>query len=86
VSDEVTIGEVYRVVTRMEANHGQRLEAIESQTTKTNGTVGRHDERLANNDREIKGLKDDHQRIVWAVLGLVCTVIAGVVIAWVSRA
>lgn len=85
MSDEVTIGEVYRVVTRMEANHGQRLEAIEAQTTRTNGTVGRHDERLAVNDREIQSLKDDHAKVVWAVFGLVCTVIAGVVIAWVNR-
>lgn len=85
MSDEVTIGEVYRVVTRMEANHGQRLEAIEAQTTKTNGTVGRHDERLTHNDREIKALKDEHQRVVWAVFGLICTVVAGVVIAWVNR-
>ena len=83
--DDVTIGEVYRVVTRMEANHGQRLEAIEAQTTKTNGTVGRHDERLTNNDREIKALKEDHSRVVWAIFGLVGTIIAGAVVAWAAR-
>lgn len=85
MSDEVTIGEVYRVVTRMEANHGQRLEAIEAQTTKTNGTVGRHDERLTHNDREIKALKEDHNRIVWAVLGLVGTIVAAVLVVWITR-
>ncbi len=86
--DQLTHGEIGRALERVEAaivSHGVKLDAIIVQTTKTNGTVARHDERLTVNDREIRALKDDHRRVVWAVFGLIASVIAGVVVAWVSK-
>lgn len=53
-------GEVGRSLERIEASlwaHGQKIDDIKEQTAKTNGYVGRHEERLNGIDREMRDLK-----------------------------
>lgn len=56
----MTTGEISRSLARLErSQHEQtvKLDEIKSQTVKTNGYVGRHEERLNGLDREILDLK-----------------------------
>ena len=58
--DEMTIGEISRSLVRLEKSQGEqtiKLDEIKSQTVKTNGFVGRHEERLSVLDREVRDLK-----------------------------
>lgn len=58
--DEMTIGEISRSLARLERSQSEqtvKLDEIKSQTVKTNGYVGRHEERLNGLDREIRDLK-----------------------------
>ncbi len=58
--DEMTIGEISRSLARLEKSQYEqsvKLDEIQDQTSKTNGYVGRHEERLNGIDREIKDLK-----------------------------
>lgn len=85
VSDDVTIGEVYRLVRALKDEHGETLEEIRKQTTATNGKVIAHAGRLEVNDREIKGLKKNHERVVWAIFGLVLSIIGGIAVVVITR-
>ncbi len=52
----MAIGEIVRTLRRLESSqHEQndKLDAIKAQTAKTNGFVGRHEERLNSLDREM---------------------------------
>lgn len=58
--DEMTIGEISRSLARLEkSQHEQteKLDEIRDQTVKTNGYVGRHEERLNVLDREVRDIK-----------------------------
>ena len=58
--DEMTIGEIARSLARLEASQReqtQKLDEIKEQTTKTNGSVLRHEDKLVAHDREIRDLK-----------------------------
>ncbi len=60
MSDEMNSGEISRVLARLErgqAAHGAKLDEIREQTMKTNGYVGRHEERLTMLDRDVRDLK-----------------------------
>ena len=85
MDSDVNLGEVYRLVQAVRLEHGAKLEAIVEQTTLTNGKVISHSGWLEVHGREIHELQANHSRVVWTVLGLICTVIAGVVIAVVTR-
>ena len=83
--DELSLGEIGRALTRLEqgqTSHGEKLDEIRAQTVKTNGFVGRHEERRAAQQRSIASLQDDHGRVVWTVIGLIVTIVAGVTVAW----
>lgn len=59
-SEDMTIGEIGRTLRRLEDSQSlqmTKLDEIKEQTTKTNGTVIRHEERLNSHDREIRDLK-----------------------------
>lgn len=79
--NEPTIGEIGRVLERVESavlSQGEMLNDIRIQTTRTNGRVDRHDDQL----REL------HSTVGWAwklVVGLNVTVIGGVVVWWVTQ-
>lgn len=58
--DAMTVGEIGRSLTRLETSQREqteKLDAIKEQTTKTNGAVIRHEEKLQAHDREIRDLK-----------------------------
>ena len=83
--DELSLGEIGRALTRLEqgqTSHGEKLDEIRAQTVQTNGFVARHEERLAAQQRIIASLQDDHGRVVWTVIGLIVTIVAGVTVAW----
>ena len=75
--DDLTIGEVGRVLRRVEAavlSQGEMLNDIRIQTTRTNGRVDRHDDQL----------RDLESTVVWAWRLIVGTIITTVVI-WMIR-
>jgi len=75
--DDLTIGEVGRVLRRVEAavlSQGEMLAEIRIQTTRTNGRVDRHDDQL----------RDLESTVVWAWRLIVGTIIASAVI-WMIR-
>lgn len=75
--NELTIGEVGRVLRRVEAavlSQGEMLNDIRIQTTRTNGRVDRHDDQL----------RDLESTVVWAWRLIVGTIITTVVI-WMIR-
>lgn len=80
-NDELTIGEVGRVLQRVEAaivSQREMLQEIRVQTTRTNGRVDRHDDQL----RVLEST------VGWAwrlILSLNATVIGGVIIYWLTR-
>lgn len=80
-NDELTIGEVGRVLQRVEAAivlQRDMLQEIRVQTTRTNGRVDRHDDQL----RVLEST------VGWAwrlILSLNATVIGGVIIYWLTR-
>ena len=51
MSEDVTIGEVYRLVKAVREEHGGQLAVISTQTSMTSSMVGRHEERLVSADR-----------------------------------
>lgn len=58
--DEMTVGEIGRSLLRLETSQreqNEKLDEIKEQTAKTNGFVGRHEERLNGLDREVRDLK-----------------------------
>ena len=85
MSEDVTIGEVYRLVKAVREEHGGQLAVISTQTSMTSSMVGRHEERLVSADREIQSLRSDHGRVVWAIFGLVATIIGSAVVSWLTR-
>lgn len=59
-NDELSNGEIARALARLEKSQGEqngKLDEIKAQTTKTNGIVIRHEEKLLSHDREIRDLK-----------------------------
>lgn len=75
--DDLTIGEVGRVLRRVEAailSQGEMLNDIRIQTTRTNGRVDRHDDQL----------RDLESTVVWAWRLIVGTIITTVVV-WMIR-
>ncbi len=75
--DDLTIGEVGRVLRRVEAavlSQGEMLAEIRIQTTRTNGRVDRHDDQL----------RDLESTVVWAWRLIVGTIIASAVV-WMTR-
>lgn len=83
--DDVSLGEVYRLVQAVRTEHGGQLSRIHEQTTLITGQVGRHAERLDVHDREIEALRGSQSRAVWTGLGLIVTVVGGVIVSWVAR-
>lgn len=57
MADDVTLGEVHRLVKAVREEHGEVLGEIREQVVHINGTVGRHDVRLSGHDMEIRDLK-----------------------------
>ena len=57
MADDVTIGEVHRLLVSMKDEHGEALTEIRRQTTATNGRVIAAETRLNGHDREIRDLK-----------------------------
>lgn len=58
--DEMTIGEISRSLARLEQSQDKQtamIAVIQTQTVKTNGYVGRHEERLNGLDREMRDIK-----------------------------
>ena len=80
-NDELTIGEVGRVLQRVEAaivSQREMLQEIRVQTTRTNGRVDRHDDQL----RVLEST------VGWAwrlIISLNATVIGGVIIYWLTK-
>jgi hypothetical protein len=75
--NEPTIGEIGRVLERVEAailSQGEMLNDIRIQTTRTNGRVDRHDDQL----------RDLESTVVWAWRLIVGTIITTVVV-WMIR-
>ncbi len=75
--DDLTIGEVGRVLRRVEAavlSQGEMLSEIRIQTTRTNGRVDRHDDQL----------RDLESTVVWAWRLIVGTIIASAIV-WMTR-
>jgi len=75
--DDLTIGEVGRVLRRVEAavlSQGEMLNDIRIQTTRTNGRVDRHDDQL----------RDLESTVVWAWRLIVGTIITTIVV-WMIR-
>lgn len=75
--DDLTIGEVGRVLRRVEAavlSQGEMLAEIRIQTTRTNGRVDRHDDQL----------RDLESTVVWAWRLIVGTIIASAIV-WMIR-
>ena len=84
-TDELSLGEIGRALSRLEqgqALHSEKMDEIRAQTVQMNGFVNRHEERLAAQQRSIASLQDDHGRVVWTVIGLIVTIVAGVTVAW----
>ncbi len=78
---QITTGEIARSLARLELSLG-RLEILTDevrlQTSLTNGRVTGH-------DREIRDLKHAASRVVWWVLGINATIIAGVALYALTR-
>ena len=58
--DEMTNGEIARALARLEKSQDEqmvKLDEIKEQTTKTNGHVARHEDKLFAHDREIRDLR-----------------------------
>ena len=75
--DDLTIGEVGRVLRRVEAavlSQGEMLNDIRIQTTRTNGRVDRHEDQL----------RDLESTVVWAWRLIVGTIITTIVV-WMIR-
>lgn len=75
--DDLTIGEVGRVLRRVESavlSQGEMLNDIRIQTTRTNGRVDRHDDQL----------RDLESTVVWAWRLIVGTIITTIVV-WMIR-
>ncbi len=75
--DDLTIGEVGRVMRRVEAavlSQGEMLSDIRIQTTRTNGRVDRHDDQL----------RDLENTVVWAWRLIIGTLITSVIV-WMIR-
>jgi hypothetical protein len=75
--DEMTIGEIARTLRRIEdlqTIHGSTLDDIKQQVTRTNGRVSMHDIEI----RDIKG-------VFRAALALQSSIVAGVVIWWLTH-
>jgi hypothetical protein len=100
MADDVTLGEVYRLVKSVREEHGEVLGEIREQVVHINGTVGRHDVRLSGHDIEIRDLKIDRVRVpsiaadaitipittktVTAVISVAGALIAAAALAWLK--
>lgn len=67
--EEPTLGELHRTLQRIEREHGAVLVEIREQTTKTNGTVGRHEERLRVVERDIGRMQQQRAGVMQALAG-----------------
>jgi hypothetical protein len=57
MTDDVTIGEVYRKLTDIDERHSAQLKSIDDQARLTNGRMTRAEARLDGHDVEFKDLK-----------------------------
>jgi hypothetical protein len=74
--DDPQPGETFRLVQRVEREHGailaeirEDLKEVRAQTTLTNGTVGRHEERVRVLEREMSDLKQTRAHVAQALTG-----------------
>lgn len=71
--EKVTLGEVYRLLRDVSAE----VKAVKEQTTKTNGTVGRHDERLRTLETEHSATRDLVSKLFVSVVGVLAAAAIG---------
>lgn len=67
--EEMTAGEMYRLLQRIERDHGAMLSEIREQTIKTNGTVGRHEERIRVVERDVGRMQQQRAGVMQALAG-----------------